>query len=89
MKKAIAVAAMAVVVVIAGITGASSGSSCSCILQSSRNSSDVFICAASEWLLSPPVPLISALELSILPPVSTKLPMLLPNPTCTGWLGKK
>ena len=57
MKKAIAAAAMAALVVIAGITGAFVSSSCSCILRSSRNSSDVVIYAADKWLLSPLVPL--------------------------------
>jgi hypothetical protein len=59
MRRAIAVTAMAALVVIAGITGASSAAHAAVFFTAaSRNGSDVVICAADKWFLSPLVPLI-------------------------------
>jgi len=56
MKKAIAVAAMAVVVVITGMAGASSAAHA--VVFFSPAATAVFICATSKWFLSPTIPLI-------------------------------
>ena len=49
---------MAALVVIAGITGASSAAHAAVFFAPAGASSDVVICAADKWLLSPLVPLI-------------------------------
>ena len=58
MKKAIAVAAMAVVVVITGMAGASSAAHAVVFFSPAATAVMVFICATSKWFLSPTIPLI-------------------------------